>query len=174
MGGKQKGISEMSTQTMREGFHGRDGIEGRGGRDQAEAGAKEAPFEYELRTAIEADRIADARTLVANAEAVLSAHGATEGASSERMTQAQLAAAKARIAIATGDGAAARAILVRAIERNPKAPALKALMTEAMMAAGRASDVRPVLQHLGNSPAIGQDPSSDVVPPPPTMRDTSG
>ncbi|WP_461425279.1 tetratricopeptide repeat protein [Gymnodinialimonas sp.] len=168
-------MSKSPTSVVRNATHPQDQQKARaaGSRAASDSG-QEPPFEDALRMALETDRIADARTLVANAEAVLAAHGASDPASADRTTQAQLAAAKARIAMATNDGAAARAILVRAIEKNPKAPALRALMTEVMMAAGRATDVRPVLQHLGNDVEIGRDPSSDMMPNPPTRRDTSG
>lgn len=120
----------------------------------------EAPtFDVELREALDGDRISDARTLVANAEAVLAAHDASE-VLAEDVTRADVAAAKARIAIATGDSAAARAILVQAIEAAPKVTMLRTLMTEVMLANGRAADVRPVLKHLGNSTPSGQDVSS--------------
>lgn len=116
----------------------------------SEADQSPAPtFDAELRDALAGDRISDARTLVANAEAVLTAHDASE-ASGEKLTRADVAAAKARIAIATGDSAAARAILVQAIEAAPKVTMLRAMMTEVMLANGRATDVRPVLKHLGN------------------------
>ncbi|OAN80766.1 hypothetical protein A8B78_10305 [Jannaschia sp. EhC01] len=175
MGSKHKGLSEMMAQVPGTQADLRDRVDGR---NQPDSTAKEVgeapPFENALRAALDADRIADARTLVANAEAVLFAHEAAEASPSDRMTQAQLAAAKARIAIATGDGAAARAILVQAIERNPKTPALRTLMTEVMMAEGRATDVRPVLQHLGNDRSLGPDASDDVMPTSPTLKDTSG
>lgn len=114
----------------------------------------EASFEAGLRNALVEDRISAARTLVANAEAILAAHEAATAASPRvpKVSRTDLAAAKARIAMATGDGAAARAILVQAIEAAPKAASLRSLMTEVMMATGRASDVRPVLQHLGTAP----------------------
>lgn len=173
MGGKQEGMSEMSAHNVSVKTPAHEGIDASDIRDLNAAEAKEVLFENALRRAIEANRISDARTLVANAEAVLAAHGAPEVPASDRMTQAKLAAAKARIAIATGDGAAARAILVRAIENNPKAPTLRVLMTEVMMAAGRASDVRPVLQHLGHDTVLEQGPSDDALPTPPSMRDHS-
>lgn len=110
--------------------------------------SREPSFDAALRGALTDHRISDARTLVANAEAILAGHGATTATS---LNRADLSAAKARIAIATGDSAAARAILVQAIEASPDAAALRSLMTEVMMATGRATDVRPVLQHLGNS-----------------------
>lgn len=116
-------------------------------------------FDVEIRDALEGNRIFDARTLVAKAEAVLAAHDASE-ILAENMTRADVAAAKARIAIATGDGAAARAILVQAIEAAPKVTMLRTLMTEVMLSNGRAADVRPVLKHLGNRAPSGQDMSS--------------
>ncbi|UWQ94528.1 hypothetical protein K3728_12490 [Rhodobacteraceae bacterium M385] len=108
----------------------------------------EDSFDTELRDALRRQNIADARTLVANAEAVLAAHNATPPQSGMVPTPAQLAAGKARIAMAVGDGAAARAILLLAIERSPKDDGLRTLMAEVMLADGRATDVRPVLKHL--------------------------
>ena len=56
---------------------------------------------------------------------------------------------KARISLAAGDHIAAQAILVMAIEKVPTDQRLRTFLTEVMMAAGRATDVRPVLLHLG-------------------------
>lgn len=174
MGGKQKGMSEVLSQSAGDGTLSKDEIRTGGEAETAAGRAQAAPFEHALNAALEGNRIAEARTLVANAEAVLAAHGTPASGRSERTSRSQLAVAKARIAIATGDGAAARAILVRAIETNPKVPALRVLMTEVMMAAGRATEVRPVLQHLGNGPSVGRDPADGFTPPPPKLRDTSG
>lgn len=165
MGGKQNGVSDMPTQMFQDGRH-----EGSAPNAPTEGRAQD-PFEHAVRAALEADRIADARTMVANAEAVLAAHSAVTEAEVARASFVEIAGAKARIAIATGDGAAARAILVQAIERSPQSTTLRALMTEVMMAAGRATDVRPVLQHLGHKPMARQDPD-DIVPP--TASDTLG
>lgn len=132
------------------------------------------PFEYALRKALEADQIAEARTMVANAEAVLLAHENATSLGSESMTMAHLAAAKARIAIATGDGVAAHAILVRAIERDPHTSALRTLMSEVMLAQGRAADVRPVLKHLGTKHIAGRDSLDEITAQKPTAVDTSG
>ncbi|QXT41190.1 hypothetical protein [Gymnodinialimonas ceratoperidinii] len=105
----------------------------------------EESLDAKVRAALRAENIADARTLVANAEAILSTHRESTSAG---LTAPEVAAAKARIAMAIGDGAAARAILLLAIERHPEAEALRSLMTEVMLADGRATDVRPVLRHL--------------------------
>lgn len=116
------------------------------------AAIQEPAFDADLRDALRKDEISVARTLVANAEVILAAHEASESTRAPIVSRADVAAAKARIAIASGDGAAARAILVQAIEAAPKASALRTLMTEVMLATGRAADVRPVLQHLGQAP----------------------
>lgn len=108
-------------------------------------------FDSELRDALRSQNIADARTLVANAEAVLAAHSSTPPKAGMVLSPAQLAAAKARIAMAVGDGAAARAILLLAIERSPQDDALRTLMAEVMLADGRATDVRSVLKHLNGA-----------------------
>lgn len=108
----------------------------------------EDTLDAQVRAALRAENISGARTLVANAEAVLSSHQATTAPAPADFTVPQIAAAKARIAMAVGDGAAARAILLLAIERHPEAVALRSLMSEVMLADGRATDVRPVLRHL--------------------------
>lgn len=128
-------------------------------------------LEAKVRDALQSENIRDARTLVANAEAVLFGHASGQAARPDAAPRSQIAAAKARIAIATGDKAAAHAILVQAIEVDPQTSALRSLMTEVMMATGRASDVRPVLQHLGSDPRR-DDQSPDAAGP--TARDTSG
>lgn len=64
----------------------------------------------------------------------------------------QAAAIKARIALAEDDFAAAKAILVMAIERGPDHPGLRALLTEVMVAAGTAAEARAVLAHIGQPP----------------------
>ncbi|HID66920.1 MAG TPA: hypothetical protein EYP31_01290 [Roseibacterium sp.] len=116
------------------------------------APSPEPTFDDELRAALREDRLSGARTLVANAEAVLAAHEAAGNAETPPVSRVDLAAAKARVAMATGDGPAARAILVQAIEMSPKSVPLRTLMTEVMLATGRAADIRPVLHHLGKAP----------------------
>ena len=59
---------------------------------------------------------------------------------------------KARIAFQTGDLLAARAILVLALDATPGNAPLRALLVEAMVAAGTASDARAVLGHIGSPP----------------------
>lgn len=174
MSGKHKGMFETSAPMVQSATPTRSAVDGLHSPDAStEASSQDQPFETALSAALRAERIADARTLVANAEAVLMAHSSAEDALTERATQAQLAAAKARIAIAVGDGGAARAILVKAIETNPEIASLRTLMTEVMMAEGRATDVRPVLRHLGNS-TKSSAPSADTHHQSPNRRDTSG
>ena len=132
---------------------------------------KERPLEAAVRAALRAENIRDARTLVSNAEAILAGHAPSQSPRMEPSSRSQIAAAKARIAIATGDGAAARAILVQAIEADPNTKTLKTLMTEVMMADGRATDVRPVLKHLGNDARTEEVASDDNGS---SVRDTSG
>jgi predicted Zn-dependent protease len=107
----------------------------------------EGSFELRIWSRIEAGDVAGARTLVAEAEAARA-----EGAEAAQ-PRSVIAAAKARIAFATGDEPAARAILVMAIEAEPAVPHLRTLLAEIMLASGRATDVRPVLQHLGQPPS---------------------
>lgn len=120
-------------------------------------------FDRDLVDALRTDQISKARTLVANAEAILAAHAATRDAREAQgadVSRADVAAAKAKIAMATGDSIAARAILVQAIEQAPDVSALRTLMAEVMLASGRATDVRPVLHHLGREPHLHEDAQS--------------
>lgn len=130
-------------------------------------------FEQALQCALAEHKIAAARTLVANAEAASLIHGDAETSRTLSVAPASLVAAKARIALATGDHTAARAILVRGIEMTPTDAALKALMTEVFMANGRATDVRPVLKHLGNDAQEKLMSSTSDHTPVPKRRDTS-
>jgi thioredoxin-like negative regulator of GroEL len=87
-----------------------------------------------------AGRLASARDLVAR--------GVVEGS-----VQAwALEAARARIAMHQNDLSAARAILVRGIERTPEAASLRTLMLEVLMAGGDAAHAREVTTRLGASP----------------------
>ena len=102
-------------------------------------------FQTALEAALQNGDIQKARCLVAEKEALqIEAVGAAHAA-----VTAEIYAAKARIALATDDGAGAHAILLTAIEAAPKNRSLRILMSEIMLATGRASDVRPVLQHVG-------------------------
>lgn len=116
-------------------------------------GAEQATntFDANLQHALRLKNLSAARSIVADAEAVLAAHDLTKAveARSASMSKSHLAGAKARIAMSAGDPTAARAILVQAIERWPDVQPLRAMMTEVMLATGRARDVRPVLTHLG-------------------------
>lgn len=106
-----------------------------------------------VEAALDSGALRDARSAVSAAEAE-GMHG-----------PAQIAQLKARIALATGDLLAAKAILVSAIETAPENAALRALLTEAMVAAGTASDARAVLGHLGQppgSPAAARAPDVQV------------
>lgn len=87
-----------------------------------------------------AGRIAMARELVARAVA--------EGA----VPTWALEAARARIAPHQNDLGAARAILVRGIERTPGASSLRTLMLEVLMAGGNAAHAREVSTRLGTPP----------------------
>lgn len=124
-------------------------------------------FETALRAALAADCLCSARKVVADAEAVLvsqdrGSHAETIAATPSR---AELAGAKAKIAMAVGDISAAHAILVTAIETHPDVAALKTLMAEVMLATGRATDIRSVLHHLGREPV-----SSHAQPHPETRH----
>jgi len=108
-----------------------------------------------------AGRVASARDLVAR--------GAAEGA----MPAHALEAARARIALHQNDLSAARAILVRGIERTPGAASLRTLMLEVLMAGGNAAHARVVTTRLGSPPTApgpevarsGQDPHSGIARP---------
>ncbi len=135
--------------------------------DLPPTGDGRAAFDHALRAALNDGRIAAARSLVSDAEAVLGVHEAsgrsgTSGGAVSVLSRPDLALAKARIALATGDTVAAHAILVQAIETHPDAPALRALMTEAMLATGRATDIRPVLHHLGRKPTLPDAPLDEA------------
>ncbi|MEX3014758.1 tetratricopeptide repeat protein [Gymnodinialimonas hymeniacidonis] len=102
-------------------------------------------FLAQLQSALSDADLKRARNLVAEEEGRLEDMDRVEAAGA----RARVAAAKARIAVKSGDGAAAHAILVAAIETNPTDRALRVLMSEVMLATGRATDVRPVLKHIG-------------------------
>lgn len=82
---------------------------------------------------------------------------------------------KARIAFETGDLLAARAILLPALDAAPGNAALRALLAEAMVAAGTAAEARAVLGHIGSPPvnpapgrtsdSKGQKTASATAPP---------
>jgi hypothetical protein len=72
---------------------------------------------------------------------------------------------KARIALGEEDFAAAKAILVMAIEQSPDHPGLRALLAEVMVAAGSAAEVRAVLTHIAKPPV---NPISATAPAPGT------
>ncbi len=116
-------------------------------------------FEARLHAALDHGDIRAARQLVAETEAET-----TPGA----VAPSTIAAAKAHIAVADGDMPAARAILVVAIEAAPEVSYLRTLLTEVMLASGRATDVRPVLTHLGRAPSGG--PGEATTPERPADR----
>jgi thioredoxin-like negative regulator of GroEL len=101
-----------------------------------------------------AGRVACARDLVAR--------GATE----DRTPDWALEAARARIAMQQNDLSAARAILVRGIERTPEAATLRTLMLEVLMADGDAAHAREVVARLGQ-PATAPGPEVTGAPPAP-------
>lgn len=104
----------------------------------AEMSGPAEPHELLLEIALEHGSIGLARTVLADAEA--------------KVTPVQAAMIRARIAIFERDFAAAKAILVSAIEAEPDAAPLRLLLTEAMVAAGTAADARAVLSMLGQPP----------------------
>jgi predicted Zn-dependent protease len=97
------------------------------------------------------DIFVDAALQVGAVQSARSALSETEAAGT--LPPWRLAYQKARIALETGDLLAARAILVMAIDAAPDSTALRALLAEAMVAAGTASDARAVLGHIGRPPA---------------------
>lgn len=117
--------------------------------------ATKSTFQDELLSALKEVDIRGARSLVAREETRLRDQGSDPAGAGF----AELAAAKARIAHATGDAAAAHAILVAAIETAPEVRMLRILMSEIMLSAGRASDARPVLRHLGATKPVSQEPT---------------
>jgi hypothetical protein len=103
--------------------------------------------------ALEAERLQLARGILAHVGAEIS--------------PLQDAHVRARIALCEGDLAAATAILVTAIEAQPGAMPLRALLAEVMVAAGNAADVRAVLSMLGMAPVNplprdGSDAAEDL------------
>jgi hypothetical protein len=102
--------------------------------------------------ALEIGAIQTARCTVSEAEA------------SGRLPPWRAAYFKARIALETGDLVAARAILVMAIDAAPENPALRALLAEAMVAAGTAADARAVLGHIGRPPVNPRPDGTDAAP----------
>lgn len=118
--------------------------------------AQASTFRAALDAALYENDIRAARCIVAEEEA---RQIESVGAAQTSIT-AEISAAKARIAMATNDGPAAQAILLAAIEAAPENRSLRVLMSEMMLANGRASDVRPVLKHVGKqSAACPQDRS---------------
>lgn len=103
--------------------------------------------------ALEDGRVQLARSVLAFAEDEAQGH----------LPQGLTAQIKARIALAQGDLDAARAILVMAVEADPAAPALRALLAETMVAAGTAADARAVLSTLGAAP-VNPDPDPRTRP----------
>ncbi|WP_284262169.1 tetratricopeptide repeat protein [Roseicyclus amphidinii] len=130
----------------------------------ADSGAAPAPtpdhpeaLDLIVEAALAAGAIQAARAAVAEAEA--------EG----RLPPWRVACHKARIALATGDLLAARAILVLALDAAPGNAALRALLAEAMVAAGHAADARAVLGHIGSPPV---NPPPEAARPPGTTGTT--
>lgn len=74
----------------------------------------------------------------------------------------QIVQIKARIALAEDDFIAAKAILVMALEHGPDHPALRALLTEVMVAAGTAAETRAVLAHIGQPPVNPPAPGAVI------------
>ena len=108
-------------------------------------------FNHNLAVALRDKDLVAARKIVADAETVLMSQECKTSSSepTTALSKPHLAAAKTRIAMRANDPLAARAILVQAIERWPDALFLRTLMTEIMLASGRAKDVRSMLTHLG-------------------------
>lgn len=113
-------------------------------------------FDALLSEALAAGRVVQARNLVARAE--------REGG--DGLDRTEVARAKARIALSLSDTKAARAILLKAIERDPDAAGLRSLMTEALMASGNAGQARAVMTHLGavSGNAVPADPLPQARP----------
>lgn len=122
-----------------------------GARDTADALVQGPMTEDTLDALIAAclaqDQVARARDLVARAVA------------EETTATWAVEAARARIAIHQDDLSAARAILVRGIERSPEAQALRILMLEVLMADGDAAHAREVVMRLGQ-PATSPGPEA--------------
>jgi hypothetical protein len=128
-----------------------------------------------------ADRLSQAALTVASLEALISARLAAERVACARdlvaraivegLEPAAVEAARARIALHLGDMPAARAILVRGIERTPGATGLKALMAEVLMAGGSAAHARDIIGRLGLPPtAPGPEVARSEGSPPPMSQ----
>jgi hypothetical protein len=86
-----------------------------------------------------------------------------------------LEAARARIALHQGDLSAARAILVRGIERTPEATPLRTLMLEVLVADGDAAHARDVTSRLGQvATAPGPEIFAKQTDAPPGMAQPGG
>lgn len=109
-----------------------------------------APFSADTLDALISARLAAGRVGCARD---LVARGVAEGG----VPPWALEAARARIALHQGDLTAARAILVRGIERTPEAAALRRLMLEVLIADGGAAQAREVTTRLGQ-PATAPGP----------------
>jgi hypothetical protein len=110
-----------------------------------------------------AGRVACARDLVAR--------GVAEG----RVPVWALETARARIALHQGDLSAARAILVRGIERTPEATPLRTLMLEVLVADGDAAHARDVTSRLGQvATAPGPEIFAKQTDAPPGMAQPGG
>ena len=89
--------------------------------------------------ALDLDQVQLARTILSEAEG------------KGRVTAHETALMRARIAQTQGDMAAAKAILVSAIEATPDEVAPRRALAEVMVAIGTAADTRTVLNHLGGA-----------------------
>lgn len=118
----------------------------------------------DVRGALETSkRLENAERTPATLDAILSAHLAAgdvrkardlvaDAMRDENMPPWAVEAARARIALNQNDGPAARAILIRGIEREPNAPWLRGLLVEVFVAEGRAAEARDVIDRLGSRP----------------------
>jgi Tfp pilus assembly protein PilF len=89
-----------------------------------------------VEAALDLGRVQMARTALSEAEI------------SGRLAPHEAALTRSRIAQVQGDMAAAKAILLAAIDAMPDQPALRRALAEVMIASGTAADARAVLNHL--------------------------
>lgn len=109
-------------------------------------GGQTSGFALLVEAALDLGRVQLARTALSEAE--------IKG----RLTPQEAALTRARIAQSQGDMAAAKAILVTAIEAMPDQPAPRRALAEVMIATGTAADARAVLRHLGSTAAPAPAP----------------
>lgn len=108
-----------------------------------------------VEVALSDSAVQTARTLVSEAE------------SRAALSGEMAASLKGKIAMADGDGVAARAVLVMAVERFPESVMLRNQLMETLIASGGAGDARAVLSHIAKPPVNPASPSFALEDRPP-------